>query len=77
VDEVWLDFSFNSIVGTSRTELFARCGAAAIRVAALYHEVLNDTVKESAVIVTFVNEFDEVVSVERCLVIEYGCDVAE
>jgi hypothetical protein len=34
-------------------------------------------VKESAVIVTFVNEFDEVVSVERCLVIEYGCDVAE
>ena len=50
---------------------------AAVVGTALKHEFLDDAVKESAIVVPFLDEADKSIAVERCVVIEFHGHVAE
>ena len=58
------------------TQQFAWLSMPAVGVACLYHEVRNDTVEKQRVIEMFSYEFQEVVAVAGCLVVELDADVA-
>ena len=45
------------------------CGLA-VRVASLYHESLNDTVEQRAIVESIICQFDKIVAVEWCLVVQ-------
>lgn len=47
-----------------------------LRIAALNHEILDDTVEERAVVIALACQLDEVVPVLGCLVVEAHDDVA-
>lgn len=66
----------DSVVGSARSEHLPCWGVTTVWVAALYHEVLDDTVEERAVVVALTGQFEEVVAVARRVVIEAYKDVA-
>ena len=67
----------HSIARTAGTELYAGCCALAVRVATLYHKVLDYTMEECAVVIAFLSKFDEIITMKRGLVIEADCNIAE
>lgn len=74
---LWIGYlCWERIVGSACAEHLPRWCIAAIGVSALYHEVLDDTVEERAVVVALTGQFEEVVAVARRVVIEAYKNVA-
>ena len=69
-------FLFHCPVEVALTEELARKGILALGVATLYHEILDDAMEEQGVIYVEIHQFDEVVAMERCGVVEAQSDVA-
>ena len=66
----------NGIVWSARSQHLSLGSILAVGVAALNHKVLDDTMKKSAVEVSFLSQFYEVVTMTRSLVVEAHDDVA-
>ena len=70
--ELWLD----GIVEVARTQQLAGLGVLAVQIAALNHEVLDDTMEKQGIVDVHADELQEIVAVQGCLVIEGQTDVA-
>ena len=63
-----VNFGFNGVTRAAGSKSRSRGSAAAVGIAALHHEVLDDPVKEQIVIEPLFDELDEVVPVRRGVV---------
>ena len=69
-------FGLDVVAGASGAEVLAGLGLAAVGVARLQHESVDDAVEEHVVVEPFVDEFDEVGLVAGCVAVETHEDVA-
>ena len=64
------ELSLDGVVGTPLAQRHTRFCMTAVGVATLDHEVLDDTVEEQRVVELLIDEFQEVVAMTGCIVIE-------
>ena len=77
VEELWINkLGRDGVIRSARAQHLALWSALAVRVAALDHEILDDTVEECAIEISLFCQLDEVVTMLRCLVVEAHLDVA-
>ena len=77
VEERRKDFSLQRIVGAAHAKALTSWCIHRIGVAALTHEVADDAVEECTIVETFLRKFQEVVTMERSLIVEANGDVAK
>ena len=76
VDELRKNLCRDGVVRTARPEHAVGRRTLGVGITALYHEILDDTVEKRAVVIALLYEFDEIVAVKGCLVVEADSDVA-
>ena len=77
VEELWInELGRDGIVRTTCAQHLAFRSALAVRIAALNHKILDDTMEESAIEISLLCQLQEVVTMLRCLVVEAHLDVA-
>ena len=77
VEKLWInELGRDGIVRTTCAQHLAFRSAFAVRVAALNHKILDDTMEESAIEISLLCQLQEVVTMLGCLVVEAHLDVA-
>ena len=70
------EFWLYGIVEIASPQPLSRLGILAVRVARLYHKVLDDTMEQQRVVHLHAHQLQEVVAMLRCLVVEGYADVS-
>ena len=77
VEELWINkLGWDGVIRSARAQHLALWSALAVRVAALDHEILDDTVEECSIEISLLRQLQEVVTMLRSLVVEAHLDVA-
>ena len=77
VEELWINkLGRDGVIRSARAQHLALRSALAVRVAALDHEILDDTVEECAIEISLLCQLQKVVTMLRSLVVEAHLDVA-
>ena len=70
------EFGRDGVSDISGSEHCALGRATALRVAALYHKVLDYTMEECPVVKAFAREFEYVVAMQRRFIVQFHDDIA-
>ena len=70
------EFGRDSVSDVPGAEHRALGGISALRVAALYHKILDYTMEEGSVVKAFARKFEYVVAVQRRFIVQFHDDIA-
>ena len=70
------EFGRDSVSDVPGAEHRALGRATALRVAALYHKILDYTMEEGSVVKAFARKFEYVVAVQRRFIVQFHDDIA-